>query len=69
MKKKILAGLGLVSVLGGGLFLMTACGNETEVKALSEKLDNCISSVEKNEFFESKTYSISGVNYQFYAPK
>lgn len=68
MKKRILATLGLLSVLGGSLAFMTACGNDADVKSLSEKLDTSIAAVQESSYFTNKTYKIKGENYSFYAP-
>lgn len=69
MKKKILATLGLLSVLGGSLAFMTACGNDKETKSLLEKFNTTVEAVQKSTSFEKKTYIINEEYYTFYAPK
>lgn len=69
MKKRIFAALGLLSVLGGSLAFMTACGNNADTKSLSEKLDTSIAAVQESSYFTKKTYKIKGEEYSFYAPK
>lgn len=69
MKNRIIATLGLLTILGGSLAFMTACGKDADVKSLSEKLDTSISSVQNSNLFKEKTYNVNGTSYSFYAPK
>lgn len=69
MKKKIIASLGVLAILGTSLAFMTACGNTEQSKELVERLDASVSAVTSNENFNKKQYYFNEDLYEFYAPK
>ena len=68
-KSKLILGIALSAMLGASSLFLTSCGNTADIENVTEKLDAVVSSIKTNDSFTSKTLSVSGKNYQYYAPK